>query len=60
MGSHRLQGHRVSLCLVGCIVIYSGLVSQRETETVKAMKKLDFEGSCLHHWCLKQRVVIVL
>jgi len=45
MGSHRLQDHRISLCLVGCVVIYSGLVNQRETETVKAMKELDFEGS---------------
>ena len=42
-----LTGCRVIgfLCLVGCIVIHSGLVSQRETETVKAMKELDFESS---------------
>ena len=45
MGSHRLKGHRISLCLVGCVVVYSDLVSQRETETAKAMKELDFEGS---------------
>ena len=45
MGSHRLKGHRISLCLVGCVVVYSGLVSQRETEIAKAMKELDFEGS---------------